>query len=67
MNAEVPAKDLSKKGIVPNLFPINAAAMSEIINIEKAVTITIFGNIQTHKEADIRTHEAPFKTNFFRS
>lgn len=62
-NADEPSRVLSKKAVLPNLLPINAAEISEIINIIKPVTAIILGKTNTVITADINTQDAPFKIN----
>jgi hypothetical protein len=64
IKATVPSIDLLMKiGCVPYLRPINAADISEIINIVNDTTVISLGNMRTHKLADINTQEAPFNIN----
>ena len=65
INALVPSQLLFLTSLcLPNFFPTNAANRSDIIKIENETTVSILGNNATQMTADIRTHDAPFSTNF---
>lgn len=60
--AVLPCRDLSRKGVFPNLRPMSAAAISESMTIEYPMIASGFGKIATVMHAAIITHDAPFKT-----
>lgn len=52
---KVPSKLFLRNFRLPNFLPINAAVVSLIINIVKAVTKITLGKINAHIKADKRT------------
>ena len=63
--AKVPSKLLKRNLCLPKRRPINAAIVSLIIKMAKAVTTITLGKIRTQINADSKTYVAPFRVTFF--